>query len=46
MREKECGCEKCQAGKKKSGKGMALSIVTVRRLPMPARKATKGEKKP
>jgi len=46
MREKECGCEKCKGKAKKSGKGMALSIVTVRRLPMPARKGTKGKEKP
>jgi hypothetical protein len=39
----ECGCEDCK--KKKSGKGMALSIVTVRRLPMPKRKGSAKEEK-
>lgn len=45
MRNQECGCEKCKGKGKKPGKGVALSVVTVRRLPMPARKAAKKEKK-
>jgi len=48
MRGQECGCENYKKNKKgkEAGKGVMLTIASVRRLPMPAKKeASKGSSK-
>jgi hypothetical protein len=47
MHEKGCGCEKCGKKSEKGGKGVMVTIASVRRLPMPAKKgASKKSSKP
>lgn len=33
-----CGCETCKKKRKEGGKGVMVTIASVRRLPMPAKK--------